>query len=98
RACYVFFVRDREVAVVGGGDTALEEALFLTKFASKVTILVRRDEVRGRRIMQDGAFANRKIDVVWNREVADVRGDMTCTPLKLSENASGDELTLDVQG
>jgi thioredoxin reductase (NADPH) len=96
--CDGFFFRDRDVAVVGGGDTALEEALFLTKFASKVTILVRRDEFRGSKIMQDRAFANPKIDVVWNREVTDVRGDMTVTQLGLRDTATGDESTLDVQG
>lgn len=96
--CDGFFFRDREVAVVGGGDTALEEALFLTKFASKVTILVRRDEFRGSKIMQDRAFANPKIEVVWNREVTDVRGDMTVTQLALRDTATGDESTLDVQG
>jgi thioredoxin reductase (NADPH) len=96
--CDGFFFRDREVAVVGGGDTALEEALFLTKFASKVTILVRRDEFRGSKIMQDRAFANEKIDVVWNTEVTEVRGDMTVTQLALRDTASGEESTLDAQG
>jgi thioredoxin reductase (NADPH) len=96
--CDGFFFRDRDVAVVGGGDTALEEALFLTKFASKVTILVRRDEFRGSKIMQERAFANPKIEVVWNREVTDVRGDMTVSQLALRDTANGDESTLDVQG
>jgi thioredoxin reductase (NADPH) len=96
--CDGFFFRDREVAVVGGGDTALEEALFLTKFASKVTILVRRDEFRGSKIMQDRAFAHPKIEVVWNREVTDVRGDMTVTQLVVRDTASGEESTLEVQG
>jgi len=96
--CDGFFFRDRDVAVVGGGDTALEEALFLTKFASKVTMLVRRDEFRGSKIMQDRAFAHPKIDVVWNTEVTDVRGDMTVTQLALRDTANGEESTLDVQG
>jgi thioredoxin reductase (NADPH) len=96
--CDGFFFRDRDVAVVGGGDTALEEALFLTKFASKVTILVRRDEFRGSKIMQDRAFANPKIEVIWNREVTDVRGDMTVTQLALRDTSNGEESTLDVQG
>jgi thioredoxin reductase (NADPH) len=96
--CDGFFFRDREVAVVGGGDTALEEALFLTKFASKVTILVRRDEFRGSKIMQDRAMAHPKIEVIWNREVTDVHGDMTVTQLALRDTATGEESTLDVQG
>jgi len=96
--CDGFFFRDREIAVVGGGDTALEEALFLTKFASKITMLVRRDQFRGSKIMQDRAFAHPKIDVRWNTEVTDVRGDMTVTQLQLRDTANGDETTLDVQG
>ncbi|HEY7525371.1 MAG TPA: thioredoxin-disulfide reductase [Candidatus Limnocylindria bacterium] len=96
--CDGFFFRDREVAVVGGGDTALEEALFLTKFASKVTMLVRRDEFRGSKIMQDRAFANPKIEVIWNREVTEVRGDMTVTQLALRDTTTGEESTLDAQG
>jgi thioredoxin reductase (NADPH) len=96
--CDGFFFRDREVAVVGGGDTALEEALFLTKFASKVTMLVRRDEFRGSKIMQERAFANPKIEVIWNREVTDVRGEMTVTELALRDTATGEESTLETQG
>ena len=96
--CDGFFFRDREIAVVGGGDTALEEALFLTKFASKVTMLVRRDQFRGSKIMQDRAFAHPKIEVRWNTEVTDVRGEMTVTELALRDTASGEESTLPVQG
>jgi thioredoxin reductase (NADPH) len=96
--CDGFFFRDREVAVVGGGDTALEEALFLTKFASKVTMLVRRDEFRGSKIMQERAFANPKIEVIWNREVTEVRGEMTVTELALRDTATGEESVLETQG
>jgi len=96
--CDGFFFRDREVAVVGGGDTALEEALFLTKFASKVTMLVRRDEFRGSKIMQERAFANPKIEVIWNREVTEVRGEMTVTQLALRDTATGEESVLETQG
>jgi thioredoxin reductase (NADPH) len=96
--CDGFFFRDRDVAVVGGGDTALEEALFLTKFASKVTMLVRRDEFRGSKIMQERAFAHPKIEVRWNKEVTDVRGEMTVAQLAVRDTATGDESTLDVQG
>jgi thioredoxin reductase (NADPH) len=96
--CDGFFFRDRDVAVVGGGDTALEEALFLTKFANKVTMLVRRDEFRGSKIMQDRAFAHPKIDVRWNREVSEVMGDTTVQQLRLRDTANGQEELLDSQG
>ncbi|MEO8251668.1 MAG: thioredoxin-disulfide reductase [Chloroflexota bacterium] len=96
--CDGFFFRDREIAVVGGGDTALEEALFLTKFASKVTMLVRREAFRGSKIMQDRAFAHPKIEVRWNSEVTDVRGEMTVNQLALRDTVSGEESTVDVQG
>ena len=96
--CDGFFFRDREVAVVGGGDTALEEAIFLTKFASKVTMLVRRDGFRGSKIMQDRAFSHPKIEVRWNTEVTEVRGNMTVEELALRDTVSGDEATLPTQG
>ncbi len=96
--CDGFFFRDRDVAVVGGGDTALEEALFLTKFANKVTMLVRRDEFRGSKIMQDRAFDHPKIDVRWNREVAEVMGDTTVNQLRVRDTTDGSEEMLDAQG
>jgi thioredoxin reductase (NADPH) len=96
--CDGFFFRDREIAVVGGGDTALEEALFLTRFASKVTMLVRRDAFRGSKIMQERAFAHDKIEVRWNTEVTDVQGDMTVKELALRDTVSGEASTLPVQG
>ena len=96
--CDGFFFRDREVAVVGGGDTALEEALFLTRFASKVTILVRRDQFRGSKIMQDRAFAHPKIDVRWNSEVTEVFGEMTVNKLGLRDTQTGEASDLEVQG
>jgi len=96
--CDGFFFRDREIAVVGGGDTALEEAIFLTKFASKVTILVRRDSFRGSKIMQDRALAHPKIEVIWNTEVAEVTGESTVGGLRLRDTRDGDESNLDVQG
>jgi thioredoxin reductase (NADPH) len=96
--CDGFFFRGREVAVVGGGDTALEEATFLTRFADKVTMLVRRGEFRGSRIMQDRALNHPKIDVLWNKEVTEVRGDMTVGSLQLRDTATGEESELVVQG
>jgi thioredoxin reductase (NADPH) len=96
--CDGFFFRDLEVAVVGGGDTALEEALFLTRFASKVTMLVRRDQFRGSKIMQDRAFAHPKIDVRWNTEVTDVLGELTVNQLGLRDTETGESSNIDVQG
>jgi thioredoxin reductase (NADPH) len=96
--CDGFFFRGREVAVVGGGDTALEEATFLTRFADKVTMLVRRGEFRGSKIMQDRALNHPKIDVIWNTEVTEVRGDMTVASLQLRDTATGEESELVVQG
>jgi thioredoxin reductase (NADPH) len=96
--CDGFFFRGREVAVVGGGDTALEEATFLTRFADKVTMLVRRGEFRGSKIMQDRAMNHPKIDVLWNKEVTEVRGEMTVSSLALRDTATSEESELAVQG
>jgi thioredoxin reductase (NADPH) len=96
--CDGFFFRGREIAVVGGGDTALEEATFLTRFAEKVTMLVRRDEFRGSRIMQERALNHEKIEVLWNKEVVEVKGDMTVNALTLRDTKTGDTSELGVQG
>jgi thioredoxin reductase (NADPH) len=96
--CDGFFFRNRDIAVVGGGDTALEEALFLTRFANKITMLVRRDQFRGSKIMQERALAHPKIEVQWNKEVAEVIGDGTVSRLRLTDTATGEASVLDVQG
>jgi thioredoxin reductase (NADPH) len=96
--CDGFFFRGREIAVVGGGDTALEEATFLTRFADKITMLVRRDEFRGSKIMQERALGHPKIEVIWNTEVAEVKGDMTVNALTLRDTKTGEESELAVQG
>jgi thioredoxin reductase (NADPH) len=96
--CDGFFFRNRDIAVVGGGDTALEEALFLTRFANKITMLVRRDQFRASKIMQDRALAHPKIDVQWNKEVAEVLGDNTVSSLSLTDTSDGTPSTIEVQG
>jgi thioredoxin reductase (NADPH) len=96
--CDGFFFRDRPLAIVGGGDTALEEALFLSRFATKVTVIHRRDELRASKIMQDRAFANEKIDVRWNSVVEDVVGIDRVEQVRLRDTLTGEESKLDVGG
>jgi thioredoxin reductase (NADPH) len=96
--CDGFFFREKDIAVVGGGDSAVEEALFLTKFASHVTIVHRRDELRASKIMQDRAFANPKIDFKWNSVVTDVGGDGTVDVVHLRDTRTDDASDLDVGG
>ncbi len=96
--CDGFFFREQEIAVVGGGDSAMEEAIFLTKFASKVYVIHRRDELRASKIMQDRAFANEKIEFVWNSEVVDVVGDDAVTGLLLRDTVDGSIRELPVTG
>ena len=95
--CDGFFFRDRVIAVVGGGDSAMEEATFLTKFASKVYIIHRRDELRASKIMQERAMRNEKIDFIWNSEVVDILGDDAVTGVVLRDTVDGSthELPLD---
>ena len=96
--CDGFFFREKPIAVVGGGDSAIEEAIFLTKFATTVSLIHRRDELRASKIMQDRAFANSKIEFKWNSEVADVMGDGAVDSIRLRDTVTGAESDLDVQG
>lgn len=89
--CDGFFFRDQEIAVVGGGDSAMEEASFLTKFASKVVLIHRRDSLRASKIMAERAQANPKIEFLWNTEVTDVLGENKVTGLKLRNTVDGTE-------
>lgn len=96
--CDAPFYRNMKVAVVGGGNTAIQEADYLTKFASKVTVIHRRDELRATKVVQEKAFENKKIDFIWNSQVTSVEGDNSgVTSIKLL-NKNGEESTLDVDG
>ncbi|WP_067975176.1 thioredoxin-disulfide reductase [Nocardiopsis trehalosi] len=96
--CDGFFFRDQDIAVVGGGDTAMEEATFLTRFARSVTVIHRRDELRASKIMQDRARANDKIRFLWNSEVVEVLGDSKVTGARLRDTVTGAESTIDIGG
>jgi thioredoxin reductase (NADPH) len=96
--CDGFFFRDQDIAVVGGGDTAMEEATFLTRFARSVTVIHRRDALRASKIMQERAFANDKIRFRWNSEVVDVLGEDKVSGLRVRDTLTGEESTLDVTG
>ena len=96
--CDGFFFRDREIVVVGGGDSAMEEALFLTKFASKVTIVHRRDQFRASKIMVDRALAHDKIDVRWNSIVEEVLGEDSVTGVTLRNVESGETEEFSTEG
>ncbi len=96
--CDGFFFRGKKVAVIGGGDTALEEATFLTRFAPEVVLVHRRDRFRGSKIMQDRALANPKISVLWNKEVTDVLGDDVVSGIRLLDTVTGETSEEPTQG
>jgi thioredoxin reductase (NADPH) len=96
--CDGFFFRDRELVVVGGGDSAMEEATFLTKFASKVTIVHRRDEFRASKIMQERALANPTIEVAWNTALIEILGEDAVTGVRLRDTVSGEEREMATDG
>jgi thioredoxin reductase (NADPH) len=96
--CDGFFFRERDIAVIGGGDSAMEEATFLTRFAKSVTIVHRRDSLRASKIMQDRAMANPKIKFVWDSEVAEVLGGDRVTGLRLRNVKTGELYDLPVTG
>ena len=96
--CDGFFFRDQHIAVVGGGDSAIEEATFLSRFASKVTLVHRRDELRASKIMQERAFADPKIEFAWNSAVEAIHGEDKLTGLTLVDTVTGDKRRLDATG
>jgi thioredoxin reductase (NADPH) len=96
--CDGFFFREKTIAVVGGGDSAMEEALFLTRFASKVYVIHRRDSLKASKIMQDRAFANPKIEFIWNKGVEELLGDPKLTGIKLKDTVTGEESQMDLDG
>ena len=96
--CDGFFFRDKSLAIAGGGDSAIEEAIFLTKFATKVTLVHRRDELRASKIMQERAFANDKIEFLWNTVITDVNGDHQVESLDVRNVVTDETSKLDVDG
>lgn len=96
--CDGFFFRDQVIAVVGGGDSAVEEATFLTRFATKVVLIHRRDSLRASKIMAERALANPKIEFLWNHEVIDVLGENKVEALKLKNTVTGEVATRDFSG
>ncbi len=99
--CDGFFYRGKNVIVVGGGNTAVEEALYLANLAEKVTLVHRRDELRAEKILQERLFQNPKIEVLWNHQLAEVMGDddpLGVTSVKLADTQTGDETTMPIDG
>jgi len=96
--CDGFFFREQHIAVVGGGDSALEEALFLTRFGSKVSLIHRRDELRASKIMQERAFADPKLEIIWNSEVAAINGSERLESVTLRDTVTGESSELPATG
>jgi thioredoxin reductase (NADPH) len=96
--CDGFFFKERHLGVVGGGDSAIEEALFLTKFAKTVTVIHRRKELRASKIMQDRAFRNPKLDFRWDSTVTEILGEGSVSGVRLRDVTTGEESTLEVGG
>jgi thioredoxin reductase (NADPH) len=96
--CDGFFFRDQDIVVVGGGDTAMEEATFLSRFAKSVTVVHRRDSLRASKTMQDRAFADQKISFAWNSEVAEIHGETKLSGLTLRDTVTGETRELPVTG
>ena len=96
--CDGFFFKEKEVVVVGGGDSAMEEALFLTKFATKVYIVHRRDSFRASKIMQDRALGNDKIEVLWNKEVTEIHGSESVESVSLADTKDGSSSEVNIDG
>jgi thioredoxin reductase (NADPH) len=96
--CDGFFFKEKTIAVVGGGDSAMEEATFLTRFASKVYVIHRKDSLRASKIMQERAFANEKIEFVWNSEVVGIDGEDAVTGVTLRDTVTGESKHLELNG
>jgi len=96
--CDGFFFREQHIAVVGGGDSAVEEATFLTRFGSKVSMIVRRDELRASKIMQERAFADPKLEIIWNSAVESINGDDRLESVTLKDTTTGETRDLDATG
>lgn len=96
--CDGFFFREKTIAVIGGGDSAMEEATFLTRFASKVYVIHRRDSLKASKIMQQRAFDNEKIEFIWNAEITAIHGETEATGVRLNDTVTGEERDLDLDG
>lgn len=96
--CDGFFFRNQHIAVVGGGDSAVEEATFLTRFGSKVSLIVRRDELRASKIMAERAFADPKLEIIWNSSVEAINGEESLESLTLVDSVTGEKRDIDATG